>query len=98
MKRGDRGNIPPCWGAAQITYIDQPNGQQMTVRHRKLRTVALGLRMVWNLARLAVTYRSLMAEWRAGFDDLTSEGFWDQQFHQGQEQTRPVATLTPVHT
>ena len=99
MRRGDRGNIPPCWGAAQITYIDRPNGQQMTVRHRKLRTIAAGaadgLEPGPAGADLSVPARP---NGGPGFDGLTSEAFWEQQFFRARRNPDQLPPLAPARS
>lgn len=72
----DRGNVRATWGAARITYLDARGRNAYTVRHSKARFLREGLRMTRNILRLLLGYRRLRADWRQGYDRLTTEAFW----------------------
>lgn len=80
LDRNARGDMRRCWGAAQVTYSDTERGMVMTVNHRKLLTLRLGLRMLANLGRFALSYPSLLAKWQAGYAKLTAADYWEGQF------------------
>jgi hypothetical protein len=69
-----------AWGSAKISYVDEDAGLIMTVRHDKATIFRLGLRSLKNLARLTLTYPTIKAKWRSGFEGLTSADFWEGQF------------------
>ncbi len=87
LRRNQRGDMRLAWGSAKITYIDEQAKLVMTVQHDKPAILRLGLRSLKNLARLTLTYGAIKAQWRSGFDDLTSQSFWEGQF-----QADPVAS------
>lgn len=85
VDRNQRGRVRPCWGAAQISYVDVKRQQIMTVRHRKWPMFTLALRSAVSMVRLMVRYGKLRAQWQAGFGGLTSAAFWQNQFFPDQD-------------
>jgi galactofuranosylgalactofuranosylrhamnosyl-N-acetylglucosaminyl-diphospho-decaprenol beta-1,5/1,6-galactofuranosyltransferase len=79
LEPGQRGQIRKTWGAASITYWDASAGKWFTVTHSKRRFIrALGglLRHSWTLLR---RYPALKQEWHTGYDDLTTQDWWEQR-------------------
>ena len=66
-------------GKAQLESVRVRLSQML--RQNKGATLREGLRMVWNLTRLAFGYRGLRKVWLAGFPYLTSAEFWQAQFN-----------------
>lgn len=79
LDSGQRGQIRPIWGAARITYWDEAAGKWFTVTHSKRRFA----RAIWGLLRHSWTllrrYPALKREWRAGYDTLTTQDWWEQR-------------------
>jgi len=90
----DRGNFRATWGAAEITYLDAQGRKTYTVRHSKARFLREGLRMSRNILRLALGYRRLRADWRAGYGRLTTEAFWTEALGLVQDGGAGKATET----
>ncbi len=80
LRRNQRGDMRLAWGSSKITYVDKDAKLIMTVRHDKAAMLRLGVKSLKNLAKLTLTYRAIKAKWRSGFDDLTSQRFWEGQF------------------
>lgn len=78
LQSGQRGNIRETWGAAEITYLNN-SGQSFTVRHSKTAALREGLRFTRNAWRFLRAYPQLKAEWRKGYEDLASTGFWEKR-------------------
>lgn len=89
LHSGQRGLLHEAWGAAQITYVSADGMQSFTVRHSKLAALRQGLRMMKNGLALAWRYPQLKREWKKGYEDLASTGFWTGRF--GAEAPAPRA-------
>lgn len=75
-----RGHLPDIWGAARITWVTADGSRSFTTRHSKPKALKQLLRLTWRLARLALRYRSLKAEWQAAYPALASDDFWTDRF------------------
>ncbi|MDP3379830.1 MAG: hypothetical protein Q8S53_15800, partial [Brevundimonas sp.] len=53
--------------------------QTFTVRHSKLAALKEGVAMTMTLARVALRYDALRDDWRRGYAELASDGFWRQK-------------------
>jgi len=76
LRSSQRGQIRQTWGAARITYLSADGSQSFTVRHSKRAALREGWRMLRNGLRLMRAYPRLKAEWREGYAELASTGFW----------------------
>lgn len=94
LKSGQRGQLNEVWGAARITYLNAEGTQTFTVRHSKLAALKEGVAMTMTLARVALRYGALRDDWRRGYAELASDGFWRQKL--GLEaQARPGQADAP---
>lgn len=73
---GQRGQLHPCWGAAEITYWDSEAGRYFTVRHSKARFFGAVLGLLRNSVRFLRGYKALLADWRRGYGRLTTQSWW----------------------
>lgn len=76
LNAGQRGQLHEVWGAARVTYVSGDGSQYFTVRHSKLRALREGVTMLRSMARLAWDYRTIRANWRKGYKELTTRDFW----------------------
>ncbi|EKE44521.1 putative glycosyltransferase [Oceaniovalibus guishaninsula JLT2003] len=77
LDAADRGAVRRMWGAARITVLSG-DGQHYTVAHSKAAAWRQGRRMARNLWRLYRRRADLVAQWRAAYDPLTSQAYWDR--------------------
>lgn len=75
-----RGHLPDIWGAARITWVTADGSRTFTSRHSKPKAALRLARVCWRLARLALRYPALKAEWQAAYPALASEAFWAERF------------------
>lgn len=94
LQSSQRGLLHETWGASQVTYVNAEGTQSFTVRHSKLAGLRQGLRMMKNGLTLAWRYPQLKAEWRKGYAELATTGFWSGKF--GTEAPAPQAAAAPA--
>ena len=79
-RSGERGNVGAHWGASRITYVSSDGTKTFTVRHSKATALPLILRMIRNLWAFFRNYKRIKADWRRGYAELATQGFWNGQF------------------
>ncbi len=91
LRAGERGNVGAHWGASRITYISADGTKTFAVRHSKRMALPQILRMIRNLRALSRSYERIKADWRAGYAELATQGFWVQQFASAEPTVGPEA-------
>ena len=81
LRSGQRGDIGAHWGAARITYVSGDGTQTFTVQHSKGKALPQITRMVRNLLAFRRNYSRIRADWRKGYGELTTQGFWAERFN-----------------
>ncbi|WP_299658196.1 glycosyltransferase [uncultured Tateyamaria sp.] len=71
-----RWNPREIWGAAQITYRNEANGQAYTVTHSKWRALSESLKTYRLMRQFWKDYDSLKDRWQKAYPELTGTGFW----------------------
>lgn len=75
---GKRGLVFPAFGAKRVTYLNGARDKGYTVSQSKLRFFAICLRMSLTLIRFARTFRALRADWRSGYEGMTTRAYWQR--------------------
>lgn len=76
---GDRGIVFPAFGAAQITYLNTARDKGYTVRQSKREFFALCWQMTKTLIRFLREFDRIKAAYRDGYEELTTQGYWQQK-------------------
>jgi len=76
LRTNQRGQLHPIWGASRITWHDERSGQSFTMRHSKRRAWAETRRFLGNAWAFWRNYDAIRDDWRQGYRELASEGFW----------------------
>ena len=71
-----RGALWACWGAAEITFLNAARSKYYTVRHSKRAAWRETLRFVKNARAFLKAYDQLAADYRGGYEKLTSNAYW----------------------
>lgn len=72
----ERTSVRPAWGAARITNLDGDRSNGYTVVHSKRRALKESLRLAGNSLRFLRDYDRIKADWRKGYEELTTGTFW----------------------
>lgn len=71
-----RGNRREIWGAAQISYVTSDGRLAYSVSHDKRRAFKQSLRCLRLAYKAVQGYHAITRDWRAGYQHLTTEGYW----------------------
>ncbi|MEP3334426.1 hypothetical protein [Sedimentitalea sp.] len=73
---GERGIVFPAFGASRITYLNTAADKGYTVVQSKAQFFAIAWQMTKTLWRFTRGYDALKQEYRAGYDAMTTRGYW----------------------
>jgi len=76
---GNRGLVPPAFGAAQITYFNTARDKQYTVTQSKAQFLAICWQMTKMLVRFMREFDDLKATYRQGYDAQTTREYWQKK-------------------
>ncbi len=79
LNMGERGLLGPAYGAHRVTYLNSTGLKGYTVQMERVRAFKLGVRMIKLLRKFAKEHDRLRAEYRKGYDKLTTEEYWDKK-------------------
>jgi len=76
---GERGLVPPAFGAAKITYLNTARDKGYTVTQSKVRFFSLCWQMTGMLVRFVREYDTLKASYRDGYAKQTTREYWQKK-------------------
>jgi len=79
LEIGERGMVLPAFGVSQITYLNTNRRKGYTVVQSKLQFFRICMQMSWTLARFLLRYSALKAAYRSGYDNLTTQDYWEKR-------------------
>ena len=79
LEIGERGMVLPAFGVSQITYLNTNRLKGYTVVQSKLQFFRICMQMSWTLARFLLRYSALKAAYRSGYDNLTTQDYWEKR-------------------
>lgn len=71
-----RDQIRASFGAAELTFVDTSGQRSYTLRHSKVRFFSVLWKMVGLTVRLCRDFDAIKANWRSGYNDMTTATYW----------------------